>query len=173
MRNSREKHHPILNAFLHCKWGGDHFKVLCGESWFPIARDLLGGDVQTIPGVDIGNCDKQCCELLIVVVTSGFVPNGVSAPDRRGCPNALRIRQSKSSAFASEKKGVSRQEAIVARRSFSFAFSLQLDRAAIQANAAAIDLADTHMHQFDGALWQSAVFNGGGQRLQRLHGLGK
>jgi len=33
-----------------------------GPSPFPIARDLPDRDVETIPGVDAGNCNEERCD---------------------------------------------------------------------------------------------------------------
>ena len=37
-------------------------------SRFPIARNLPDCDVETIPGVDAGNCNEERCERLLVIV---------------------------------------------------------------------------------------------------------
>src|SRR5213596_461560 len=41
----------------------------------PLARHLLGADVETIPNVDQGDCEDQCCEGGLVIMACHLLPD--------------------------------------------------------------------------------------------------
>src|SRR6266581_6193089 len=139
----------------------------------PLARHLLGADVETIPNVDQGDCEDQCCEGGLVIMACHLLPDLIRY--RVGPITEPRHRFGESQRSALGVREIGRVSPGCYGEQTFVCFSLFLERAAVHvnANAAAIDLARPQLDQTDRRRRNASFIGHPVQGMKGVHGVWK